>query len=286
MIGASALGLLWPAADPAARDQAGASATLAPLPDRPVTLLVIGSDADRLGTTSNGAAPPGAPNSDALLLVRIDPKGPVQVLGLPTELAVKLPGQRSAIPLGAVYRQGGVALTATVVSELVGLDQGQPERYLVLSRGALRQLVDGLGSLELSPERTMRYADKAQKYTIDLQAGLQLLNGAQVEQLVRFREEAGGEAARRKRQQQVITGLQQQVTEPSQLARLPDLVRKLRRGVETNLSEAEALTLLAGVLAQPQSMRFASLPLEAPAQPQQPLRQLSPDAALPLWPPH
>ncbi len=284
VIGGGVLGLVWPAADPAALDRVSDSATLSPLPDRPITVLVIGTDADRLGASTNGAAPPGAPNSDALLLVRVDPKGPLQVLVLPTELAVKLPGQKQSIPLGAVYRQGGVALVADVAAELVGLGKGQPDRYLLLTRGGLRQLVDALGSLELSPDRLMRYEDKVQKYTIDLQAGLQQLNGVQVEQLVRFREPAGGEAARRTRQQQVISGLQQQLAQPSQLARLPDLMRQLRSGVETNLSETEVLSLLAGSLGQSKPIRFASLPLEPPAEPSQPLRQLKREAALPLWP--
>ncbi|MCP9915905.1 LCP family protein [Cyanobium sp. ATX 6F1] len=284
VIGGGVLGLVWPPADPAALDQARDSAALSPLPDRPITVLVIGTDADRLGATTNGAAPPGTPNSDALFLVRVDPKGPVQVLVLPTELAVKLPGQQQSLPLGAVYRRGGVALTADVAAELVGLGKGQPDRYLLLSRGGLRQLVDALGSLELSPDRLMRYEDKAQKYTIDLQAGLQQLNGVQVEQLVRFREPAGGEAARRTRQQQVISGLQQQLAQPTHLARLPDLVRQLRSGVETNLSEAEVLSLLAATLGQSKPIRFASLPLEPPAEPAQALRQLKREATLPLWP--
>lgn len=284
VVGGSLLGLVWPSADPAARDPESSAGSLAPLPSRPITVLVIGSDADRLGASANGAAPPGAPNSDALLLVRADPKGPLQVLNLPTELAVKLPGRKAPVALGAVYRQGGVALTADVVSELVGLGEGQPDRYLLLTRSALRKLVDGAGSLELSPDRTMRYEDKVQKYRIDLQGGLQLLNGAQVEQMVRFQEPTGGSSARRQRQQQVIAGLNQQLRQPGQMPRLADLVAQLRGSVETNLTNAEALSLLAAALAQSKPIRFASLPLEPPAKPDQPLRQLSRDASTPLWP--
>lgn len=284
VVGGSLLGLVWPPADRASRDSDASAISLGPLPNRPITLLVIGTDADRLGATANGAAPRGPANSDVLLLVRVDSKQPLQVLNVPTELAVQLPGQKAPQPLGAVYRKGGVALTADVVAELVGLGKGQPDRYLLLTRGALRQLVDAAGSLELSPDRTMRYEDKAQKYKIDLQGGLQLLNGAQVEQMVRFRDPAGGEAARRQRQQQVIVGLTQQLSQPGQLSRLPDLVNQLHGAIETNLSDTEALALLAATLGQSNPIRFASLPLEPPAKPDQPLRQLSRDAATPLWP--
>jgi LCP family protein required for cell wall assembly len=284
VVGGGLLAQVWPAADRASRDSDGSGVSLGPLPNRPITLLVIGTDADRLGATGNGAAPRGPANSDVLLLVRVDPKQPLQVLNLPTELAVQLPGQKDPQALGALYRRGGVALTADVAAELVGLGKGQPDRYLLLTRGALRQLVDAAGSLELSPDRTMRYEDKAQKYKIDLQGGLQLLNGAQVEQMVRFRDPAGGEAGRRQRQQQVIGGLTQQLRQPGQLSRLPELVNKLHGAMETNLSDSEALALLAAIVGQSKPIRFASLSLAPPSQPDQPLRQLRRDGAMPLWP--
>ena len=59
---------LWPTPDrvatraPLSADQ---PETLAPFPEVPVTVLVIGIDADRLGPASNQAAP----NADALLLL-------------------------------------------------------------------------------------------------------------------------------------------------------------------------------------------------------------------------
>lgn len=284
VVGGGLLALVWPAADRASRDSDGTAVSLGPLPNRPITLLVIGTDADRLGASGNGAAPRGPANSDVLLLVRVDPRQPLQVLNLPTELAVQLPGQKAPQALGALYRRGGVALTADVAAELVGLGKGQPDRYLLLTRGALRQLVDAAGGLELSPDRTMRYEDKAQKYKIDLQGGLQLLNGAQVEQMVRFRDPASGEAGRRQRQQQAIGGLTQQLRQPGQLSRLPELVNKLHGSIETNLTDTEALALLAASLGPTKPIRFASLSLAPPSKPDQPLRQLTRDGVMPLWP--
>ena len=38
---------------------------------------------------------------------------------------------------------------------VVSLPKGQPDRYLVLPRAALRELVDGLGRVELAPDRTL-----------------------------------------------------------------------------------------------------------------------------------
>ena len=89
------LATLWPEPDRVASGaplSAGQPETLAPLPEVPLTMLVIGLDADRLGEASNQAAPKGSANADALVMLRIATKDPLQVLLNPTELGVQLPG--------------------------------------------------------------------------------------------------------------------------------------------------------------------------------------------------
>jgi len=275
---AAGLGLLavvWPEADRAVRDQGPATAAaLGDLPNRPISVLLIGSDADRRGATSNQAAPPGPANSDGLLLVQVDPHGPLQVLSLPVETAVRLPGDKQPVALGSLYRRGGPALVAGAVAELVQLPKGQPDRYLVLPRAALRDLVDGLGRVELSPDRSMRYADRKQNYRIQLEGGLQVMDGAQVEQLLRFRDETAGEERRRERQQMAVESLLRQMGQNQQMVQLPDLLSRLQNQVDTNLTQSEALSLLAAALQRSEPVRFSSLPLKPPLKPGDRLRQL------------
>lgn len=295
-LGLGALGLmasvglinrLWPLQDQglSTEEQNGEAAPLASPPSRPITVLLIGSDADRLAAASNGAAPAGAPNSDTLLLFRVDPGGPLQILAIPNELAVKLPGQKSVQPLGSLFKQGGPALSAGAVAELVGLDPGQPERYVVLPRSALRELVDGLGGLEVNLDQPLTYKDKSQAYNIDLQGGLQRLKGAQVEQLVRYLDKGQGEAGRRVRQQRVITQLLSELVRPEQWAQLPERWQRLTSQLDTNLSQGEALSLITAGLRQDKPVRYSQIPLEPPAKPEQTLRQISAKAPTPLWPP-
>ena len=285
-LGAGAvLSLVWPEHDRAfqARPEVTA-ATLADKPRRPVTVLIIGIDADRLGEATNKAAPAGPANADALLLVRVQPKGPLQVLNLPTELAVRLPGQKQPVGLGSLYRRGGVALTADAVRELTGLQPPSPDRYVVLPRAALRQLVNGIGGLEIDPPRTMRYQDKAQKLKIDLQGGLQQLGGAQVEQLVRYRDRGLGEGDRRTNQQRFVVALRDRLRQSEPLTVLPGVLRDLEGQVETNLTPLEALSLLAAGLDDQRPIAFASLPLDPPKPAHGKLRQLSSQAPRPVWP--
>jgi len=281
----SLLSLVWPEQDKAFQAPLEVTpANLADKPRRPVTVLVIGIDADRLGEASNKAAPAGPANADALLLLRIQPKGPLQVLSLPTELAVRLPGRKQPVALGSLYRQGGVALTADAVRELTGLHPPSPDRYVVLPRAALRQLINGIGGLEFDPPRTMRYEDKAQKLKIDLQGGLQRFGGAQVEQVVRYRDRWLGEADRRNNQQRIATAMRERLRQSEPLASLPAVLRELEGQVETNLTPLEALSLMAAGLDDQRPIAFASLPLDPPKPAHGKLRQLSSKAPNPVWP--
>ncbi|MFQ6537454.1 MULTISPECIES: LCP family protein [Aphanothece] len=289
--GLGLLGILWSKPDPGLEAQQERSiADLAKPPNRPVTVLVIGVDADRLTDPTNKAAPPGPANADALLLLRVNPGGPLQVLGVPTSLAVKLPGQTQLLPLGSLYRRGGPALTADAVRDLVGLEPGKPDRYLVVSRGALRSLVDGLGSVEVNPSATMRYSDKRQGLTIDLQGGLQRLKGQQLEHLARYRDPARPVESRLANQQEVVRSLLKELSLTSQVDALPELVEKLREEVDTNLSPAEVLSLMAASVGADPPTQFSTLPLAPPRSggkdkggPQQ-LREMARSAPDPLWP--
>ena len=279
------LNLAWPEGDRAVKqEEPPTAAGLAEVPSRAITVLLIGSDADRRGNVRNDAAPAGPANSDALLLVRVDPERPLQVLSLPVEAAVQLPGDREPVALGSLYRRGGPALVAGVSAELLNLPKGQPERYLVLPRRALRQLVDDLGQLEIAPERSMRYQDKAQNYRIALDGGLQQLNGSQVEQLLRFRDRDRGEQGRRDRQQMAIESILRQMSQHRQLSQLPDLLRQLQDQVDTNLTQSEALSLLAATLQRSEPVRFRTLALRPPIKPGDRLRQLDPNAVDQAWP--
>jgi len=272
LVGGSLLGTVWPLKDRSEGLKIDVTpATLAAQPKRSVTVLVIGIDAENTGSGETAAAPRGPANADALLLVRVNPKGPLQVLNMPVELAVMVPGEKEPSRLADLYRRGGVALTADGVRDVLGMKQSEPDRYVVLPRAALRQIVDGVGGLEMSPTRTMKYQDKAQNYRIDLQTGLQRLNGKQVEQMLRFRDKDLGESGRRSNHKLVQTSLREQWAHANQLANLPALINT-------------TLSLFAAGLDVSQPIQFASLPLLPANKEFGDLRQLDAKPDQKLWP--
>ncbi len=279
------LALVWPKPDPITTDveSAKSPSPLAPLPDQPVMILVVGLDAETIDATSNQAAPQGLANADSLMLVNVGVNDPVQILQLPTELAVQLPGIDTMQPLSATWQRGGIALTSDVIGELIDLPRDKPDRYLILSRKGLRKIVEGLGDLEVTLNQTYKYEDKAQNYSVNLQAGLQTLNGAQAEQLARFKPNVNHDHQRRMRQRLLLRSMHQQLAEISSITMVPELLDVISNQVATDLSNTELLSLTAAVISSPASPVITELPL-APRAGQQRLRELKPDLKLPIWP--
>ena len=280
------LSSLWPEPDRVAKGATPSvsdPSSLALYPDGAITVLLIGADADNLRDPSNQAAPRGPANADALLLIRIDATQPLQVLQLPTELAVKLPGSDTPMGLGGLWRTGGVALMADAIRDIVGLPEEALKRYVVVPRQSLRTVVNSLGEVDVILNQTYQRTDKTQGYSVDLQAGRQSLNGAQAEQLVRYVEGHGDDVNRRKRQQILMRALVDQVQAPSGIISMRGLLDDVSGQLETNLSTGEMLSLAAAVIASPSPVAFSQLDL-APKIEKQPLRQLKPGQSLPLWP--
>ena len=204
------------------------------------------------------------------------------MLQIPTELGVQLPGEENPGRLAQLWRRGGVSLLSDAIRDIVGLQQGDPNRYVVMPRAALRRLVDGLGEVEVVLSDSYKRQDKTQDYTVMLQAGRQRLNGAQAEQLVRHLPDSKAVSQRRQRQNILVEGLIEQVKAPSGIEVIPGLVNQLNTEVETNLSRSEQLSLAAAIIASPEPARISRLPLAERAG-EQTLRQIDAGTALAGW---
>lgn len=294
-VGVAALGVgltgwlltsVWPEPDRVARSAPPSKndpANLAPFPESPVTVLVVGLDSNRVGDSTNRAAPKGPANADALMLLRVAAAEPVQVLQIPTELGVQLPNRDAPTSLASLWPVGGVGLLRDVIREIIGLPQGVPQRYVVMSRAGLRKLVDGLGAVEVTLGQSYQRVDQSQDYTVNLQAGRQRLNGLQAEQLVRYRSKPENDVNRRERQQILLSALLDQLKAPTGVGTVSSLVKGLEPELETNLSRSEQLSLAAAVIASPTPAQMTNLPLADRAGNQN-LRQIKPGASRPLWP--
>ena len=229
--------------------------------DRPVNVLVMGID---LPLDLPEDAPANKSNvfagrSDTMLLVRIDPtQNTANILSIPRDTQVDLPGQGTE-KINYANVLGGSKLAAQVVSQNLN---GVPiDRYVRVSTGAFRELVDLLGGVEVNVPIDMKYDDETQHLHINLKKGLQTLNGKQAEQFARFRNDGNGDIGRVQRQQQMIHALRDKLTNPMLVARLPQAIELFKKYIDTNLSPDEMLALVSfGLNLQKDNFHMVMLP--------------------------
>lgn len=68
----------------------------------------------------------------------------------------------------------------------------EPDKYVIISFKAFRELVDAIGGVEVEVPFRMYYHDPVQSLTIDLLPGKQLLDGSHAEMFMRFRQNDDG----------------------------------------------------------------------------------------------
>lgn len=78
------------------------------------------------------------------------------------ELGFQLPAKENTARLAQLWRRGGVSLLSDAIRDIVGLQQGDPKRYVVMPLAALRRLVDGLGEVEVVLSDSFKRQDKTQ----------------------------------------------------------------------------------------------------------------------------
>ncbi|MGA9379172.1 MAG: LCP family protein [Phormidium sp.] len=206
---------------------------------QPVNILVMGVDRVPDAPTDSPAGLNG--RSDTLLLVRLDPKdNSVKMLSIPRDTHVNNPFL-SIEKINQANVDGGAALAAEVVSNT--LDGVKIDRYVRVTTEAFRQLVDLVGGVEVFVPRKMQYKDVTQRLEIDLEPGLQTLNGDQAEQFARFRQDENGDIGRVQRQQLLLKAVRQRLTNPSILPRLPQIMSVMQKYVDTNVNWEEMLAL-------------------------------------------
>ena len=231
----------------------------------PVNLLVLGIDNDddsKNPKLSTDATSPQAflSPSDTVLLVRFLPDSKeIHVLSIPRDTLVRLPGKNVA-KIGQANVQGGALLSAQTISQELGAEL-QIDRYIRVSRNGLMKLVDILGGVEVNIPKKMDYKDDSQHLYIHFEPGKQKLDGLLLQKYIRFRHDELGDIGRVQRQQEVIKTLLQTMTEPKNIAKLPDIIQVAQQNIDTDLTLDEMLALLRTALTSDRSKnKFLMLP--------------------------
>ncbi len=213
-------------------------------PETPVTVLLAGV-APRYDESAPvwpwpAKAEDYTGTTDTIVLAQIRPGGQLNLLSIPRDSWMNIPGWGWGKINGA-NPHGGPDMLVGAVEDLTGV---KVDGYAFLSLYALRALADAAGGVTLDVPTRMKYDDNAGRLHIDLQPGVQRLNGTQAEGFLRFRHDARGDIGRVERQQLFLAALSDQVKRPLNWWRVPLMVSALDRNTRTNLDRATVGSIL------------------------------------------
>jgi LCP family protein required for cell wall assembly len=233
---------------PGALDPAGTRA------GQPITVLVMGVDA---GVDIQGSA---NKRTDTMMLVSFDAKSRrVGILSIPRDTRVPIQGHgQDKVNAANVY--GGEALAMRTVSAFLDV----PVNYYVLvDLAGFAHIVDTLGGVVVDVPQRMYKVDPNQDLVIDLQPGVQLLDGDHALQFVRFRDYENADLGRIKAQQVFLRALADKAFQLKNVLKLPALFADFARYVDTNIGSGDMMRLarLAAAL-EPGDMRMGTVPGE------------------------
>ena len=182
----------------------------------------------------------GSRRSDTVLFatIDIDDKN-IRILSLPRDTRVQIPGH-GVQKLNHAFAYGGADLLKATVEKYLG----QPILYyVIIDYVSFPAVVDILGGVEIDVQKRMRYVDRAGKLDINIQPGLQVMDGKTALHYVRFRMDALGDIGRVHRQQQFIKALLKKVYDPRVLVKIPELTAQMMKLFKTDMSPALSIQL-------------------------------------------
>lgn len=214
----------------------------------PVNVLLAGVTPDYDDKAGVWPYPP-KPNdftflTDTIILAQVWPDGRTNLLSVPRDTWVNLPGHGWG-KINSANPRGGPELLVRAVQDLTGVPV---DGYALLSMNVIRGMTEAAGGVTVDVPTRMKYDDNAGKLHIDLQPGRQRLNGQQAEGFLRFRHDNMGDIGRVARQQAFLTALAGQVKSPLNWWRLPRIAAVLHANTKSSLTKAQVGSVLGGAL--------------------------------------
>ncbi|WP_312201561.1 LCP family protein [Anaerospora hongkongensis] len=194
-----------------------------------VNILVLGVD-ERSGDQGR---------SDTMFVATIDEATKaVSLLSVPRDTRVKIPGY-GWDKINHAYANGGSALSQKAVENLLGIPI---DYYVTIDFAGFYKIVDAIGGVDIDVEKRMYYEDPYDELVIDIQPGLQHMNGKTAIKYVRYRD-SEGDIGRIERQQKFIKAVFKQLASPSVITSIPSIIREVNSVLKTDLSTADMLSL-------------------------------------------
>lgn len=198
--------------------------------------------------------------ADVIMYAHMVPGERIQLLSIPRDLRVSIPGAGTN-RINAAYVVGGPDMLVQVLQEEVGIPV---HHYVEIDFGGFGAVVDSLGGVTVD----FPYASRDAQSGLDVEAGSQKLDGEMALAYARSRHmqiyrdgqwtgAGGGDIARTGRQQELLIRLFSQITSPTSAFNLPGFLPTFADQITAD--EGLGLGLMTDLARQALGMRSAQI---------------------------
>lgn len=200
-----------------------------PFTSRRQNILLMGVD-----VAPNADNPFEGARSDSIYLISIAPHAKnINIISIPRDSKVYIHSHSNPDKINHAFAYGGIETSKKTIEQTLGV---RIDHYLVVSNKALVEFIDKIGGLDVYVEKNMHYNDNTAGLHINLEKGVQHLNGAEAEGYLRYRKDALGDIGRIRRQQWFLNALTEKMKDPAIIVKIPDIVKSISKNIQTDFS--------------------------------------------------
>lgn len=196
-----------------------------------VSILFVGVDDSEKRAQGSESS-----RSDALILATLNNKTKtVKLLSIPRDSFVYIPHVNYRDKINHAHAYGGTLATIETVEQLFEIPI---DYYVRMNFNAFIDVVDALGGIEAEVPYTLHEKDEFDRNTVNLQPGLQKLNGSEALALARTRKK-DSDIERGKRQQEILKAIAKQASSVTALTKYDDVIEAVGDNMKTDMSFTE-----------------------------------------------
>jgi LCP family protein required for cell wall assembly len=228
----------------------------------PQTILVIGSNYRPNGSTGKNGL------SDTVMLIRLNPvQGTINMLSIPRELKVNIPGYGIG-KINAAYSYGGPELTLRTLADVTGL---AVNHVFVVGFEGFARAVDAIGCVYVDVDQHYFHTNEgvapSEEYSeIDIEPGYQELCGKKALQFVRYRH-TDNDIVRGARQQDFLRDVRQMIPTEQLIEQRNLLINIFTRYTTSDLHSTEQLLELLKLFIELRGDPIKQIPFPAVLEP-------------------
>lgn len=197
---------------------------------KPFSILLLGTDTGALGRGKTFSA-----RTDTMIVATINPqKESMTLTSIPRDTLITYNGTTEKI--NAAYTLGGASGAVKSVEKLLNVPI---DFYVLINMGGLKQIVNAMGGVTVTPKMTFKYGNANVKKGVKIK-----LNGAAALDYSRMRyDDPLGDYGRQKRQRQIIMAMVSQSNSLGSIANIEKITKQLSSNMRTDLTWNDMVAL-------------------------------------------